>query len=231
MGTNPYESQYLSDEASSPLSASGNSSEVEVGELISLGKGTSQSWEHASSTTNNNTTTTSKQAKRVNRILKNVDKDLARIKEREASVSPEQPKSKSQAGDSTISVPPTASPTMSNGGGNYFFDSNSTLSSNMSQTKELENVIHATGGESHWCSRSGLCCLGFILTAVAIICLIAYHFDHSKLFISDPTLLVEHAPGIEHHNPGAEEHRGDGSSHMLVPPSINHGETEDHRIT
>ena len=70
--------------ASSPLSVSEASSDVGIGELIHI-EDDMDNETSASTGHNSRNHCNSKQAKKVNRILKNVDKDLARIKEREAS--------------------------------------------------------------------------------------------------------------------------------------------------
>ena len=170
---------YLSDPASSPLTISASSSEVGIGELIQLQDDLESNKLPESSDTNNSN---SKQAKRVNRILKNVDKDLARIKEREASrsLSPEDTQLLNGVNDqNTVSLAlSTPSPTTSN-------TTNQFLSSSSEQQKPGIKVINSSSkNDNSWCSRSGLCCIGSIILAVIIICLIAYHFDHSKFLLS-----------------------------------------------
>ena len=75
---------YLTDPGSSPLTNSAASSEVGVGELIRLQDDIDYELCNGSSYNATNKCN-SKEAKKVNKILKNVDKDLARIKEREES--------------------------------------------------------------------------------------------------------------------------------------------------
>ena len=173
----------LSDPLSSPLSASEASSDVEVGTLINI-HGDNQPVQAAEPNLTNNH---SKQAKRVNRMLKKVDKDLARIKERESSrsVSPDRSKSSVHLSSvsPTVSLSLSSSPSqpLSPDGKNYFFDP-------LGQQRKNANVIH-TGKhakDNTWCSRGGLCCIGLIVLAVIIICVIGYHFDHSRIFLSHP---------------------------------------------
>ena len=174
----------LSDPLSSPLTASEASSDVEVGALINIHEDDNQPVQVAEPNLTNNH---SKQAKRVNRMLKKVDKDLARIKERESSrsVSPDRSKSSvhlnSVSPTVSLSLSSSPSPSLSPDGKNWFFGS-------MGQQKKNANVIH-TGkhaNENNWCSRGGLCCIGLIVLAVIIICVIGYHFDHSRIFLSHP---------------------------------------------
>ena len=168
----------MSDAASSPLSVSATSSEVGVGELIQLQDDLESNQLNESSDANN---CNSKQAKRVNRILKNVDKDLARIKEREASrsLSPEGRQFLDGVNDrNTVSLAlSTPSPTLSTT--NQFFSSTS------EQKHGVKVINSSSSNENSWCSRSGICCISSIILAVILICLIAYHFDHAKFLISN----------------------------------------------
>ena len=172
---------YSSDVASSPLSVSEASSDVGIGELIHIEDDMDN---ETSAATGHNTKNhcNSKQAKKVNRILKNVDKDLARIKEREASrsISPDRLHSVDLTSDTvSVALSCTPSPTFAANDKNQFFGSN--VGNQSSGVK----VINDTNNESSWFSRGGLLCFGSIILAVIIICLIAYHFDHSKLFLSN----------------------------------------------
>ena len=121
-------------------------------------------------------------------MLKKVDKDLARIKERESSrsVSPDRSKPsidlKSVSPTVSLSLSSSPSPSLSADGKNYFFGST------LGQQRKNVNVIHTgiNANESNWCSRGALCCIGLIVLAVIIICVIGYHFDHSRIFLSHP---------------------------------------------
>ena len=168
---------YLSDPASSPLTVSASSSEVGVGELIQLHDDLENSQLPESTDTNN---CNSKQAKRVNRILKNVDKDLARIKEREASrsLSPENTQFLNGVNDKNTVSLALSTPSPTSNSTNHFFSSTS------GQKPGIKVINSSSKNENSWCSRSGLCCIGSIILAVIIICLIAYHFDHSKFLLS-----------------------------------------------
>lgn len=173
-GSIPGRDLYLSDPTSSPLSVSASSSEIGVGELIQLHDDVESNQIHENSDKNCN----SKQAKKVNRILKNVDKDLARIKERELSrsLSPEGKQLLNGVNDSnTVSLNLTSSsPT----GTKQFLNSTS------GQKPGVKVINSSSNNENSWCSRSGICCISSIILAVIVICLIAYHFDHSKFLVS-----------------------------------------------
>jgi len=177
----PKNDLYLTDPASSPLTNSAASSEVGVGELIRFQDDVDyESFNRGNYNATNNCK--SKEAKKVNKMLKNVDKDLARIKEREASrsISPERGPSLNignHANMVSLSLS-TPSPTVSSNNTNQFF------SSTLGQQSSGIKVINGNKTENPWCSRSGFLCIGSIIMAVIIICLIAYHFDHSKLFLN-----------------------------------------------
>ena len=75
----------------------------------------------------------------------------------------------------TVSLNLTSSPT----GTKQFLNSTS-------GQKHGVNVINSSSNnENSWCSRSGICCISSIILAVIVICLIAYHFDHSKFLVSN----------------------------------------------
>ena len=177
----PKNDLYLTDPASSPLTNSAASSEVGVGELIRFQDDVDyESYNRGNYNAANNCK--SKEAKKVNKMLKNVDKDLARIKEREASrsISPERGPSLNignPANMVSLSLS-TPSPTVSSNNANQFF------SSTLGQQSSGIKVINGNKTENPWCSRGGFLCIGSIIMAVIIICLIAYHFDHSKLFLN-----------------------------------------------
>ena len=174
----------LSDPLSSPLTASEASSDVEVGALINIHEDDNQPVQPAEPNLTNNH---SKQAKRVNRMLKKVDKDLARIKERESSrsVSPDRSKSSvhlsSVSPTVSLSLSSSPSPSMSNDRKDYFVG-------RLGQLRTNTNVIHTDkhANKNNLCSKGGLCCIGLIVLAVIIICVIGYHFDHSRIFLSHP---------------------------------------------
>jgi len=176
---------YSSDPASSPLTASEASSEVGVGELIHIHDDMDNL--QTDKAAYNSTNRSNKQSKKVNRMLKNVDKDLARIKEREASrsISPNLTQSANLSDPNTVSLALSTSPppTISSSNENLFF------SSTLGQQNFSLKVINGTNKESPWCSRSALFCIASIVLAVIIICLIAYHFDHSKYFLNHSSHL------------------------------------------
>ena len=185
----------MSDPASSPLTASEASSEVGVGELIHFNDDLDNQTSYAANYNLPNNCH-SKEAKRVNRMLKNVDKDLARIKERETSrsISPERAQPSNRINDvNTVAVSlSTPSPTMPSNNTNHFF------SSTLGQQKSGVKIVNGTNNENPWCSRSGLLCIGSIVLAVILICLIAYHFDHSKLFLNPPHHISSDGQIVEH---------------------------------
>jgi len=172
---------YLSDPTSSPLSASEASSEVGVGEVIHIHDDIDNLPTEASPYISTNSSN-NKQAKRVNRMLKNVDKDLARIKEREASrsISPNNTKSANLLEDPhTVSLALSTSPQpITSNDVQQFF------SSTLGQQSSGVKVTKSTHRDNPWCTRSALFCIASIVLAVIIICLIAYHFDHTKYFLT-----------------------------------------------
>ena len=173
----------LSDQASSPLTASEASSEVGIGELINFQDDCDNQLLNAVGNYSKNKNN-AKQTKRVSRILKNVDKDLAKIKERESSrsISPERSRSSNVANDTStvsLSLSSSPSPTVGSNGEEFNFSPGSYL-----EHKTNVNLIHGRTRDNPWCSKNGLFCIVSIILAVIIICLIAYHFDHSKIFQS-----------------------------------------------
>ena len=108
----------------------------------------------------------SKQTKKANKFLRNVDKDLARIKEKteRMSITPER--------DDELTL------------------STLTSSGDFTTTKL---VMPTTQREPGWCSKSGLCCLVMIVICVSAILAFAYLGYHSQLFVSHSEKNIHHA--------------------------------------
>ena len=126
-------------------------------------------------------TALSKQARRANRYLRNIDKELARIKEKtENRTTPEREDGDDEAG--AIEEGELRMSTMTSTG-------------EYTTTKLLmpSKVVHSNNS-STWCSKSGLYCAFLIVISVVLILSLAYwlHMYHSQLFVSHSDESVHH---------------------------------------
>jgi len=137
----------------------------------------------------------SKEAKRANRFLRGIDKDLKRIKEKteeqQQRLSPDRAGGEEE-GELNLS--------MLTSSGDYM------------TTKLVMPVRHDQGGGAgSWCSKSGLCCALLIVISVMAIMALAHwlYFYHNDMFISHSEHMVRDAAGKHHNHSNEPPHHTD----------------------
>lgn len=121
--------------------------------------------------------TASKEAKKANRFLRGIDKDLARIKEKTERISTTPEREGEDGGDGELNL------------------SSLTASGDYMTTKLIMPHPNARGRhDDSWCSKSGLCCALLIVISVMAIMALAHwlYFNHKEVFIRDPEHIGQH---------------------------------------